>query len=400
MHQRYGVGTQPPALTPTIGGALGGFYTSTQTVTLTGQPGEAIYYTTDGSTPTTSSTVYTGPITVSSTETIKAIGTQSGYTTSAVGSATYTIETTANFSQSNLVAWYRADQCSPVSGSISSWPDLSGKNNTLSDATVTWQPVQSTNVLNGQSVLHFSHSPGTYMTAPDNSTLDPNTITYFMVMRTTGTGTGRILDKSSGSSGYSLRFSSITAPTTYINASTASGSLASNTWGLLETKYDGNTISFYVNGTLTTTALSGDADLYNISVEPRVYYQRGTPPDADVAEVLIFNTALSDTVRHNVEAYLHQRYGVGTQPPTVTPTFSVTPALYSSAQTVTLTGQPGETIYYTTDGSTPTTSSTVYTGPITTAGSIETINAIGTQSGYVTSSIGSATYTTSFNRAI
>jgi hypothetical protein len=49
-----------------------------------------IYYTTDGSTPTTSSTLYSGPISVSTNETIKAIATAVGSTTSAVGSATYT----------------------------------------------------------------------------------------------------------------------------------------------------------------------------------------------------------------------------------------------------------------------------------------------------------------------
>jgi hypothetical protein len=70
----------------------GGTYSSAQNVTISdATPGASIYYTSDGSTPTTSSTQYTAPITVSSTETIQAIATASGYSTSAVASATYTI---------------------------------------------------------------------------------------------------------------------------------------------------------------------------------------------------------------------------------------------------------------------------------------------------------------------
>jgi hypothetical protein len=77
--------------TPTFSLAPGS-YPSAQTVTISDSTsGATIYYDTTGITPTTSSTKYTGAITVSSTESIEAIAVASGYSPSGVVSATYTI---------------------------------------------------------------------------------------------------------------------------------------------------------------------------------------------------------------------------------------------------------------------------------------------------------------------
>lgn len=53
-------------------------------------PGATIYYTDNNATPTTSSTKYTGEITLSATNTIKAIAVKDGIENSAVGTKTYT----------------------------------------------------------------------------------------------------------------------------------------------------------------------------------------------------------------------------------------------------------------------------------------------------------------------
>ncbi len=78
-----------------------------------------------------------------------------------------------------------------------------------------------------------------------------------------------------------------------------------------------------------------------------------------------------------------------------TPTFSPAAGTYTSAQSITLgDATSGATIYYTTNGSTPTSSSTLYSAPIalSTAGTT-TINAIAVATGFSTSNVGTAAYT-------
>lgn len=91
-------GALPPwAATPTFS-VPAGTYTAIQTVTISdATPGATIYYTTDGTAPTTDSSVYSAPIQVSSTETINAIAAGNGSSSSAVASATYTIQLPASF---------------------------------------------------------------------------------------------------------------------------------------------------------------------------------------------------------------------------------------------------------------------------------------------------------------
>jgi Chitobiase/beta-hexosaminidase C-terminal domain len=78
---------------PTVSASpAGGTYSGSVQVTLTASPsGATIHYTTDGSTPTSSSPVYSGPLTFTQTTTLKAIAVDSSGRSSAVMVQTYTI---------------------------------------------------------------------------------------------------------------------------------------------------------------------------------------------------------------------------------------------------------------------------------------------------------------------
>jgi hypothetical protein len=87
-------GTLPQAAAPVFSPAAG-TYPSTQNVSVTSATGGAsIRYTTDTSTPSeTAGTLYSGPVNITTTTTLKALAYESGFTDSNITSGTYTINT-------------------------------------------------------------------------------------------------------------------------------------------------------------------------------------------------------------------------------------------------------------------------------------------------------------------
>ena len=105
--------------TPTFSPAEG-VYGSTQSVTISTDTEDAsIYYTINGNTPTSSSTLYEGAISVSSTTTIKAIAVKDGMDDSDVATATFTI----------------AEPCATPTFSVAEGTYTSNQNVSLSCAT-------------------------------------------------------------------------------------------------------------------------------------------------------------------------------------------------------------------------------------------------------------------------
>lgn len=85
----------PPTYTPQSGS-----YSCPQAVTIADQdPGATIFYTTDGSVPTSSSAKYTGPLTVSTSETLQAVAVNSAGVTSTVSGAAYSCSIGCSSSQ-------------------------------------------------------------------------------------------------------------------------------------------------------------------------------------------------------------------------------------------------------------------------------------------------------------
>lgn len=78
---------------PTFAPVAGTYYNAVNVSLNCSTPGAEVRYTTDGTTPDGTSTLYSTPINIATTSTVKAIGIKAGLTNSAVSSATYTILT-------------------------------------------------------------------------------------------------------------------------------------------------------------------------------------------------------------------------------------------------------------------------------------------------------------------
>lgn len=83
--------TQAKVATPTADPAAGAVASGTEIALACATDGAVIHYTTNGNTPTASSTTYTAPIKVNANTTIKALAVATGYSNSSVLTAAYTI---------------------------------------------------------------------------------------------------------------------------------------------------------------------------------------------------------------------------------------------------------------------------------------------------------------------
>lgn len=170
----YTINTTPPAATPTFSPGSG-TYTSPQNVTISDTTaGASLYYTTDGSTPSPTmgtTKTYSGPIPVSSTETIKALATATGFSNSAVASATYTFNPDFQVLVNPTTLTIKAGQSGQATFTVT---PINGFNSSVSFAC---------SGLPSEAACNFSPASVTPNGAPASSTLTVTTTAKSTVLR-------------------------------------------------------------------------------------------------------------------------------------------------------------------------------------------------------------------------
>jgi regulation of enolase protein 1 (concanavalin A-like superfamily) len=346
-----------PAVSP-----AGGTYNATQSVTISSTTsGASIRYTTDGSMPSeTAGTLYSGPVAVPSTTTIKAIAYESGMADSSVTSATYTITITGLPS-----GWSDLDIGSPsLAGSAS-----------FSSNTFTVKGAGA-DIWGTSDQFHFAYtSTSGDVTVTARVASQQNTNVWVksgvMIRETTAANSSYVDLQVTPGHGVDMQYRPSTGASA-VDLADMAGPVAPYWVRLVRS---GSTFTGYTSSDGVTWTQLG-----TISVSMATNAAAGLHVTSHNAAAV--NTSTFDNV--TVSAPL---------PPAAAPTFSPGSGTYSATQSVTIsTTTSGASIRYTTDGSTPSeTVGTLYSGPLTVSNTT-TVKAVAYASGMSDSAVASATY--------
>lgn len=417
---RAGYTISLPAAVP-IFSLPSGSYNSAQTVAIiSSTPAASIYFTTDGSAPSTGSFLYTGPITTSKSVTLQAIAVAPGYQNSGIASASYTISLPAaapvfslpsgSYNSTQTVAmssstpgatiYYTMDGSAPSPASaLYTGPITASKSITLQaiavapgyqnsgtasasykislPAAVPTFSLPSGSYNSTQSVTMASPTPGAsiYYTM-DGSAPSTASALYTGPITVSKSFTLQAISVAPGyqSSGSAIANYTISLPSAVPTFSLPAGSYNSAQSLAIASATPGAAIYYTMDGSAPSTAsapylgpitISKTATIQAIAIAPG--YQK--------SEIAIASYAISISA--------------------ATPNFSLPSGTYNSTQTLTMSSSTaGAAIYFTTDGSAPSTSSNIYSGPITLS-KTATIQAIAIAPGCQKSDIASASYTIS-----
>jgi hypothetical protein len=404
---KYGLGNQP-TLDPPVFTPGAGVFTPNESVSISQDQGATIWFTTDGTTPTpgTASQWFNGlPIQILSyPATLQAVAVAPFFTNSSVTSATYQDDPNSlPVSRNGLQLWLRADNSVSTTGSnVTTWGDVSGSGNNATQATSTKQPTLISNAINGMPAVSFNGTSDFLQIPAGLANLSSGASIFAVINPPSVTAGARILDFGNGATSDNLQLQEPATNSaellTYNGATattvTSSSALTLNQFQLLEAIDNGTgTATIYTNS--VQGAQNTSMNTMNNLTRADNYIGQGSASGnffkGQIAELLCFNRGLTATEQAALEGYLIGKYQLLSANTTPAPVFSVAAGTLTAPTQIAIEAPAAATIYATVDGTTPTTSSPVYHGPIA-VNYTQTVKAIAVING-LSSSVTSAAYT-------
>jgi len=225
---------------------------------------------------------------------------------------------------SNCVLWLDAADPSVITasgGKVSQWNDKSGSGNNATQATGANQPSTNSATINGVNALSFNGTAA-FMQLPSGLYSIPNGSNTSFIVRTptaapASPNSARILNAQNGGTG--RYFTGLTNPSGTTNSNYENN--ASNAGAIVGAVYSTNTIVdvFTVSGATQTVYQNGVSQGTNGSATTftatqfNIGCQTTTPNNlftGSIAEIVLYNAALSHSNLNLVGAYLAAKWGV------------------------------------------------------------------------------------------
>jgi hypothetical protein len=380
--------TPPAAAAAPLFTPVAGTYTSAQVVSITSTTqGATIYYTTDGSVPTTSSNIYSGPINVTATETINAIAVASGFAASQASSSTYVIQATGQ--SINFGSGFTGTSGIALNGSA--------------QINAALRALQLTDGRTFETGSAWATTPVNVSAFTSDFTFqmkNPGADGFTFAIQSNGVSAKGV---AGGSLGYATIPNSIALKfDIYNNNGEGKNSIGVYTGGAQPmtpaTDLTGSGIiltsgdTFHVHLVYNGTALQVSITDTNTSASYAAVFPIDIPGALGTSQGYAGFTGGTGgaTVTTNI---LNWVFTPVSQQVAADPTFSPAPGTYTNAVQITLNSlTPNATIYYTIDGSQPSHASAVYAGPIQVNGNSLTVKAFASASYFNDSPIVTGTY--------
>lgn len=405
-------------LAPTLSPS-GGTFTGSTDVTISSEEGATIYYTTNGSIPTTASTKYTSAITLSEPTTIKAIAVKEGMINSEVSTGTYGFyistptfsigtgtynavqNVNINCETEGVSIYYTTDGTTPTTESIKYTGTINITTTTNIKAIAMKDGWKNSEVVESQYTLKvpaitYTPGPNEQFSESVNVTLTCNDATIYY------TTDGAI--PTTESTKYEGAIT-ITTTTNIKAIAVKDGWTSSDMIDLWYKEFitvgepvfsPDNTEPFYEATEITITCSLPQTET---EYTPQIYYTTdGSTPSTNST---VYNGGIRIEEPTTITAYgvvndhdnvanspiIAKKYDFKVYAPIITEG-----GTFSEPQTITLScATSNAKIYYTTDGTTPSSNSIIYNGAIE-VNANQTIKAIAVKEGWIDSDIVEATY--------
>jgi hypothetical protein len=199
---------------------------------------------------------------------------------------------------------------SDTGSSAGTWPDISGNGRDATQTDSAKQPAIITNALNGRQVRRFDGSNDFLKTGAFSQNI-PQPNDWFIAFKSNNNSSRRVFDVET--------IGGATGPrnTMLLNGSVShifagdilSGNFTSTDWNISNARFNGSSSEWRVNGSVLTNGNAGTEASSSLVIGAF----RTTASDffnGDIAEILVFPTALSTINRQRVERYLGAKYAI------------------------------------------------------------------------------------------